>query len=73
MAQKNIRQIPEWKKAHPHCQDSDSRNNDLYLKIVSNSMSGISDDQWLSQGFREAEKNYNKIKRNIVKEVIIDK
>jgi hypothetical protein len=65
VAQKNMKQIPEWKKEHPHCQDSSSRKNDLYLNIVSNAMSGSTDE--------EAETNYNKIKRNIIKEVIINK
>jgi hypothetical protein len=65
VAQKNMKQIPEWKKEHPHCQDSSSRKNDLYLNIVSNAMSGSTDE--------EAEHNYSKIKKNIIKEVIINK
>jgi hypothetical protein len=65
VAQKNMKQIPEWRKEHPQCQDSNSRKNDLYLNIVSNAMSGSTDE--------EAEQNYHKIRKNIIKEVIIDK
>jgi hypothetical protein len=62
---KNIRMIPEWKKAHPNCTDYDSNKNDLYLKIVGNSMCGGT--------VEETENNYSKIKKNIIKHVIIQK
>jgi hypothetical protein len=65
IANKNMRMITEWKKQHPHCQEYDSNKNDLYLKIVSNSMCGGTEE--------ETENNYNKIRKNIIKEVIIDK
>ena len=65
IANKNIQAITEWKKNHPDCTDINSKKNNLYLKIVSNSMAGISKE--------ECEKNYNKIIKNIVKENIIDK
>jgi hypothetical protein len=65
VAHKNMRQIPEWRKAHPQCQESESKSNDLYLKIISNSMSGGTDE--------EAEYNYNKIRKNIIREIIIQK
>lgn len=57
--------IGEWRKEYPDCTDSDSKKNKLYLKIVSNSMSGLSKE--------EADKNLHKIISNISKEVIIDK
>lgn len=65
IANQNIKQISEWTKMHPDCKQSDSMKNDLYLKIVSNAMSGGTKE--------ECEKNYNKIIRNIVKETVIDK
>ena len=65
VANENIRQIGEWKKEHPDCTDSASRQNDLYLKIVSNAMSGGTSE--------EQSKNYEKIISNIAKEVVIDK
>ena len=65
IANENIKQIQTWKQQNPDCTDSDSKKNGLYLKIVSNSMSGA-DKQ-------ECEKNLNKIISNITKETIITK
>jgi len=65
VANKNMRQIPEWVKAHPDCLDSDSKQNDKYLKIVSNSMSGSTKE--------EQKNNINKIISKVAKEVYINK
>ena len=65
VAHKNIKQISEWTKIHPDYKDSKSKENDKYLKIVSESMSGTSEE--------ETNKNYSKIIRNIAKETIVDK
>ena len=65
VAHKNIKQISEWTKEHPEYNDPDSKENDRYLKIVSESMSGTTKE--------ETVKNYNKIIKNIVKETVIDK
>jgi hypothetical protein len=65
IAHENIKQIQEWKKKNPDCTDSESRKNNLYLKIVSNSMSGINEE--------ECEKNMSKIISNVVKETAIEK
>ena len=62
---KNIKQIPEWTKVHPDYNDYDSKENDKFLKIVSEAMSGSSQE--------ETNKNYNKIIKNIVKETVIEK
>jgi hypothetical protein len=65
IANENIKNITEWKNKNPDCTSSDSRKNDLYLNIVSNSMSGISKE--------ETDKNISKIISNIAKEIIIEK
>ena len=65
IANENIKQISKWKDNYPDCIKSDSKKNDLYLKIISNSMSGTSKE--------ECEKNYNKIITNVAKKVVIDK
>lgn len=65
IANENIKAISEWKNLYPDCIKADSKKNNLYLKIVSNSMSGVTTE--------ECEKNYNKIIKNIVKGTIIDK
>ena len=65
VANKNIKQISEWTKVHPDYNDSDSKDNDRFLKIVSEAMSGSTQDETI--------KNYNKIIKNIVKETVIEK
>ena len=65
IANENIKQISKWKDNYPDCVKSDSKKNDLYLKIVSNSMNGLTKD--------ESEKNIHKIITNVAKQVVIDK
>jgi len=65
IANQNIKQISKWKDNHPDCIKSDSKKNDLYLNIVSNSMNGITKE--------EGDKNINKIISNVAKNVIIEK
>ena len=65
IANENIKQINKWKEEHPDCTKADSKKNNLYLKIVSNSMSGINKE--------ETNKNINKIVSNVIKEVGITK
>jgi hypothetical protein len=65
VAVKNIKQIKFWRDKHPDCTLADSTKNDLYLKIVSNSMNGLTEE--------ECKKNINKIISNVAKEVGIDK
>jgi len=65
IAHKNIQQIPEWVKKNPDCFDYSSKQNDKYLKIVSNSMSGGTTT--------EQQNNINKIISNVAKKVTINK
>jgi hypothetical protein len=65
IANENIKQIKHWRDKYPDCTDSDSKKNNLYLKIVSNSMNGST--------VEESSKNIDKIISNVAKEVTIDK
>jgi hypothetical protein len=65
VAHKNIKKISDWQKLYPDYNNPESKQNDKYMKIVLNSMSGSTKE--------ESDKNYEKIAKNIVKEVIIDK
>ena len=65
IANENIKNIKEWRNENPDCTNSDSKKNNLYLKIVSNAMSGSSAE--------ESSKNINKIISNVAKQVVIDK
>jgi hypothetical protein len=62
---KNMKMIPEWTKENPDYNDSTSKTNDKYLKLVMNSMSGSTEE--------EQKKNINKIISNVAKEVVINK
>lgn len=62
---KNIKQISEWQKAHPEYNIPTSKENDKYMKLICNAMSGSTKE--------ESDKNYEKIIKNIAKETIIDK
>ena len=65
VAKKNVQNIFEWQKLNPEYNDIQSKQNDRYNKIICESMSGSSKEEQLS--------NYEKIIKNIVKEVVIDK
>ena len=65
IANENIKQIKHWKEKYPDCTDADSKKNNLYLKIVSNSMNGLTEE--------ESHRNIDKIISNVAKEIIIYK
>jgi len=65
IANENIKQINKWRNLNPDCTNVESKKNNLYLKIVSNSMNGSTQE--------ESNKNINKIITNVAKEVIINK
>jgi hypothetical protein len=65
IANKNIKQMGDWEKAHPNCRDFAHRDNTRYMKIMGASMGGSTKD--------DDEKYMKKIIRNIAKEVVIDK
>jgi len=65
VAHKNMKQISQWTKENPEYNDSSSKQNDKYLRIVSESMSGSTKE--------ESDKNYDKIIKNVVKNTIIEK
>jgi hypothetical protein len=62
---KNIQKIAEWSQMYPDCRDPESRKNDTFLRIVSNSMSGST--------VEEIQNNLDSIVRNIAREVTIIK
>ena len=65
VANKNIQQISEWQKLNPDFSNPESKVNDKYMKIILNSMSGSTKE--------ESDKNYEKIAKNVIKEVVIEK
>jgi len=65
VANKNFKQLPQWQKQNPTYYDPDSKANDKYMQIISESLSGSNK--------AETENNYNKIIKNIAKQTIIEK
>ena len=65
IAHKNVQQIKEWQKENPEYTDSESTVSEKYMKIINHSMGGFTDE--------EDETNYNKIIKNVAKEVVIQK
>ena len=64
VANRNIRQINEWKKLYPDCGLSDSKKSNQYNELVIEAMGGRGDDD---------EGKANKIVKKIMKNVVIDK
>ena len=65
IAHKNFKQIPDWVKANPESKDIHTKKHDQYVKMLGNSMGEHTDE--------DNEKNYQKIIRNVMKEVLIKK
>jgi len=65
ITRKNIQQIPGWVNANPGCTDPQSKDNDTYLQIVFNAMSGDSTE--------EQTNNVNKIVTRVSKGTAIEK
>jgi hypothetical protein len=66
VAHKNQKQINEWQQENPEYKDSESVQSEKFLKIVGESMTGLTNDD-------ESECCTNRIIKNIAKEVIIEK
>jgi hypothetical protein len=64
VANRNIRQIPEWKKLYPDCIFSDSNKSDQYNELTIEAMGGRGNDD---------DGKANKIVKKIMKNVVIDK
>ena len=65
VSKKNMMRINEWQNKYPSYKDPESKDNDKYLEMLSGAMGGSTDEEQL--------RNMEKIKRNITKEVVIDK
>jgi hypothetical protein len=63
IANKNIKQISNWQKENPEYMDPDSKQNDKYMKMLCEVMSGSTKE--------EQQRNYSKIIKNVSKEVTI--
>jgi len=62
---KNIKLVPGWLKANPKADDISTKKQEENMKILDNSMGEIKDE--------DNERNYEKIIKNVAKEILIDK
>jgi len=65
IVKKNICQLPNWKKENPNYLKSNTKDNDDYIKFSLNSLGSEYDD--------EQKRMDDKIIRNMLKEVVLDK
>ena len=65
VSNKNIKQLQQWKEENPDCVEPTSSKNDDYLYMFKHSMGGATDE--------EEDNNIQKVMKNIIKEVVIDK
>jgi hypothetical protein len=63
IAHKNIKQLPIWIKENPASNDYETKQHSAYIQIVSESMGASTEEG--------DDDNYNKIIKNVAKEVII--
>jgi hypothetical protein len=62
---KNIMQLNQWREENPDCVEPTSSKNDDYLYMFKNCMGGATE--------KEEDDNIQKVMKNIIKEVVIDK
>jgi hypothetical protein len=65
IANENVKQIPNWISENPEANDYESKKHIEYVKMLGESMGGYDDDV--------IQKNYQKIIKNIAREVTIEK
>jgi hypothetical protein len=65
IARKNLEQLPAWQAENPDYVKLDTPENNEFMKISLSSLGGYSDE--------EESKQLDKIMRNVLKEVIVDK
>jgi hypothetical protein len=65
IAHKNLKQISEWKEENPEYEDVKSKKNEQFMTILSKACGGANNE--------EDDKNYEKIIKNVAKQVLIDK
>jgi len=65
VAKKSFKNLSAWQKKNPNWANYNSKQNDLFNKIVGNSVSGATEE--------EQQANYEKIMKNIMKNTTIDR
>jgi len=64
VANQNIQKIPQWREQNPECQDMYHKRYEYCMKLFRNSLGDVDEKQ---------DKLYDKVIKNIVKQVTVDK
>ena len=65
VAQKNLRQLPKWQEENPDCININTKQNDEYIQLSLAALGGRNEE--------EDAKYMEKIMKNVLKEVVLDK
>lgn len=65
VAQMNLKQLQKWQELNPDCVNNNSRENNEYIKLSLTALGGATEE--------EEEKYMDKIMKNVLREVVIDK
>jgi len=65
VAQMNLRQLQKWQELNPECINNNTKENNEYIKLSLTALGGETEE--------EEEKYMDKIMKNVLREVVIDK
>jgi hypothetical protein len=65
IAHNNVKQLPDWIQENPSSNNHDTKKHQEYIQILNESMGASTEEEDI--------KNYNRIIKNVAKEVVIDK
>jgi hypothetical protein len=65
IAQLNLNQVQNWQQEYPECIENNTRENEYFFKLAAVALGG--------RGTDEQYKYREKIMRNVLKEVVLDK
>ena len=65
IAQLNLNQLQNWQQEYPGCKENNTKENEYFFKLAAVALGGKGDD--------EQDKYRDKIMRNVLKEVVLDK
>ena len=65
IAQLNLNQLQNWQQEYPKCIENNTKENEYFFKLAAVALGGKGED--------EQDKNREKIMRNVLKEVVLDK
>jgi hypothetical protein len=65
VSNRNLQQIRKWQEIHPLFKDTSTKENDMFIHLSTQAIGACSTE--------ESERNIDKIMKNVLKEVVLDK